>query len=126
MRVLKGISFPFRIGVRGGVVMTKADLIDSTHISESIHQVLSTHLGERAMEAIGSNISSQIFEPNDSSTHTLIKYEIVEAISQHEKRVKVAMEDIELFSENEKVYATVNYKVLDSGVEDKMTAQIGG
>jgi len=126
MKAIRGISFPFRVGSRGGVVMTKVDFIDPTHLAESIQQIVSTQIGERVMEIIGSNISTQIFEPNDESTHTLIKYEIVEAISNYEKRVGVTMADIDLYENEEKVYATINFEVLESGLRASVDTQIGG
>lgn len=126
MKALKGISFPFRVGSKGGIVMTKADLHDSTHIEESIQQIIATQVGERAMEIIGSQVSYQVYEPNEEATHTLIKYEIVDAISKYEKRVTVTMEDIEIYDEDEKIYATVNYLVLQTGLQGTTDVEIGG
>ena len=47
----KGISFPFRISNRGGVVMSTTSQNDPTHIAESIQQIFYTNHLERPMES---------------------------------------------------------------------------
>jgi phage baseplate assembly protein W len=120
MQTLKGISFPFRIGVKGGVVTTKADLTQATHLAESIQQICLTQVGERVMENLGSQISAQIFDLNEESTYTLIKYEIKDAINNFEPRVEVNMDDIEVYasSSDNEIRVTVNFKVIETGVQD--------
>lgn len=124
--IIKGISFPFRIGTKGGVAMSTSDLYQSTHLAESIQQLLSTRVGERVMENIGANISYQVFEPNEIGTHTLIKYEIVEAIKQYEKRVTVTESDVEIEEKEGIIYVTVNFLVNDTGEFGSTVVQIGG
>ena len=46
-----GISFPFRIGTKGGVVMSSTSPTEVPHIVESIKQILTTAFLERTMES---------------------------------------------------------------------------
>jgi phage baseplate assembly protein W len=106
-----GISFPFRVGVKGGVVTSTTNRLDITHIEESIEQVLRTRPLERCMEyAIHSDIDYDIFEPNDSSTRTLIAYQVEQALSDLESRIEV--KNVEVYSKDNCVYAEITFKVL--------------
>lgn len=121
-----GISFPFRIGVKGGIVMSSTSLYSVPHIEESIQQILGTRLRERVMELyFGSDVDSQIFEPNDLTTHTLIKYEIVEALTKFEPRIKVEEKDLILHSENEKLYVELTYEVVSYGLSYSSKIYVG-
>lgn len=92
-----GISFPFRVGVKGGVAMSGTNSFAIPHIEESIIQILSTNLGERTMEYhFGSNVSVSIFDPSDESANSLIKYEIVKALEKFEPRIEVETDAIQL------------------------------
>ena len=84
-----GISFPFRVGVRGGVVMSSTDRHEAPHIEESIVQILGTRPMERWMEYhIFSDLDNFLFEPNDSSLQTLLRHRLRQAM-RHDKRVKI-------------------------------------
>lgn len=96
----RGISFPFRVGNRGGVVMSGVSSTSAPHIDESIEQILLTLKGERVMEHhFGSELDTSIFEPNEVSAHNLIKYQIVEALTKHEPRITVDKDSIKLSQE---------------------------
>lgn len=85
----KGISFPFRIGVKGGVVTSSTSVSDVTHIVESIRQILGTRRFERTMEFhLFSDVDTQIFESNDVSTYTILEYQVKEALKL-EPRIEV-------------------------------------
>lgn len=106
----KGISFPFRIGVKGGVVMSVANINDFTHIDESIEQLFRTRPFERTMEQdVYSELDTSIFEPNDESLATLIEYQITNALERLEQRIEI--QDVEVFSEDSTVFATLTYTV---------------
>lgn len=106
-----GISFPFRIGVKGGVVMSSTDVRSVPHIIEAMKQILLTRPNERCMEyAFKSDIDSDIFEPNDVSTHTLLEYQVEEALKQLEDRIEV--NSVTITSEGSEIYATIDFKVL--------------
>lgn len=122
-----GISFPFRIGNKGGVVMSSTSLLEVPHIVESIAQILGTHFGERVMELdFGSGIDTQIFEPNDTTTHNLIKYEILQALKKWEPRVEVKQEDITVFQQDEKIYARIEFVVISYQTKHTAVVELGG
>lgn len=110
-RSYTGISFPFRIGVKGGVVTSTTSTREVPHIIESMKQILRTFQYERTMEHhVYSEIDTDIFEPNDTSTHTLLEYQIKDALRRLEPRIAVS--SVNFSSANSSVYATINFKVL--------------
>lgn len=110
-RGFTGISFPFRIGVKGGVVMSTTDVMDVQHIIEAMTQILLTRPMERCMEYhFKSEIDSSIFEPNNVSIRTLLSYQIMEALRELEDRITVNAVDIE--SEDSTVIAVIRFTVL--------------
>lgn len=123
----RGISFPFRLGNRGGIVMSGVTESHPHHIEESIEQILLTFKGERVMEHhIGSDIDTQIFEPNDSATHNLLKFQIAEALKEQEPRIEVTRQDITLSSEENYVYATIKYRLKAYNTTHQITTRVGG
>lgn len=130
MKGYTGISFPFRIGNRGGIVMSSTSHSDVAHIEESIIQILSTNLGERVMDyELFSDIDTQIFEVNNVTTHNFIKYQIVEALGRHEPRIEelfVESNDIIIYGEEEKIFAEINYRVVDYGTNHTIKVNLGG
>lgn len=108
-----GISFPFRVGVKGGIVLSTADDKTITHLVESMQQILLTRPLERSMEfEVHSDIDSDIFSPNDVSSHTLIAHQVRKALTELEPRIQVNSVDVvEGEQENAvivKVYFSVN------------------
>lgn len=106
-----GVSFPFRIGVKGGVVTSTTNTREVPHIIESMKQILRTFKYERTMEFhVYSDIDTDIFEPNDTSTHTLLEYQIRDALTRLEPRIEVT--DVEVEGIDSSIYATIHFKVL--------------
>jgi phage baseplate assembly protein W len=106
-----GISFPFRIGVKGGVATSSTNVREVPHIIESMRQILGTFRLERTMEFdIYSDIDADIFEPNDTSTHTLIEYQVKDCLRKHEPRIEVQRVDVT--NQNNEVWVTIMFKVL--------------
>lgn len=94
-----GVSFPFRIGVNGGVQLSTTDKYNAQHIMESIQQILNTEYSERPMEMeIYSNVDSTIFEPNDKMTQSILAEEIVDCIERLEERVSLSSDDISFYT----------------------------
>ena len=128
-----GLSFPIRIGNKGGLKMSTTSPTEFTHIEESIKQILSTSLGERVMELhFGSSISSHIFDPTDDSSYSLIKHEIVEALNKYEPRIEVTNTDITLTESIDDqtgknfLYVTVQYKVIKYNRSGSVDVNLGG
>ena len=111
-----GISFPFRISNRGGVVMSTTSAHDPTHIEESLRQIFSTNFLERPMESsIYTTVSSLLFEPNDIALQQVLKNRIVQDIMRLEERVECEEDGIEFVVEVEEdieyLYAMITYKI---------------
>lgn len=128
-----GISFPFRIGVKGGIAMSGTDINSARHIEESIQQILGTRRGERVLEYhFGSSISHALFEPNDVTLANLIKYEIIEALGHLEPRISVNTDNIKVYSEVDddgisKVIAEIPYTIKDyTNSEHTAIINLGG
>lgn len=112
-----GLSYPFRINSQGGVAVTTTNKNDSSHIDDSIKQILGTYELERPMETeIFSNLDQALFEPNDEGVQAILKSIIVEDLSRLEDRISVSEEDIDFAIEKhggvEYLYAIITYKVL--------------
>lgn len=106
-----GISFPFRVGVKGGVVMSTTNEREVPHIIEAMKQILLTRPKERCMEYhFKSDVDTCIFEPSDQSTYTLLEYQIKEALRDLEDRVEVS--SVSVFSKDSALYATIKFVVL--------------
>lgn len=122
-----GISFPFRVGSKGGIVMTTTNINDPEHIEESIRQILTTYELERPMEhEVYSAIEDFVFEPNDESLQAIMKSVIVEDLERLEGRIELSEDDIEFEVEEDEgvsiLYAIITYKVIK--YETYYTSQI--
>lgn len=104
--LVRGLSFPLRVGNKGGFVMSNH--ID--HIEESIIQILSTQLYERVMlPEFGSDIDAYIFDPNEVETQALVQYEIVEALTKWEPRIVIDTDGVKVEAEGSYMYVTITY-----------------
>lgn len=112
-----GISYPFRISNRGGVVMSTTSNNDSTHIAESIQQIFNTDFLERPMESdVYTTITSLLFEPNDITLQQVLKSRIVNDLERLEERIECSEDGIEFSVElgddgTEYLYANLIYKI---------------
>ena len=113
-----GISYPFRISNRGGVVMSTTSRFDPTHIAESIQQIFNTSYLERPMESdVYTTVTSLLFEPNNVTLQQVLKSRIVNDLERLEERIECDEEGIEFKVEvddsgTEFLYASITYKVL--------------
>lgn len=114
-----GLSFPLRLSSKGGLKMSTTSPTDFSHIEESITQILNTSIGERIVELyFGSRISSHVFDPTDEASYSLIKHEVVEALTKFEPRIEVSTSDIDLKDSLDEVtgknflHVTIHYKVI--------------
>ena len=112
-----GLSYPFRITSQGGSAISTTSKDDSSHIDDSIAQILGTYDLERPMEPeIASNLDTALFEPNDETLQELLKNIIAEDLERLEDRISVSEEDIDFVVEEdngiEYLYAIITYNVL--------------
>ena len=85
-----GISFPFRIGFRGGVVMSTTTDMEIQHIQESIRQILLTRRGERVNEPeFGADLYHSVFENIDATLVNVLSYKVQTALERWEPRIEV-------------------------------------
>lgn len=123
-RGFTGISFPFRIGVKGGVVMSTTGNNDAQHIIEAMTQILCTRPMERGMEYhFKSEIDTDIFEPNNISTRTLLKYQIEEALRELEDRISV--DSVSVQSEGSNIIAVIHFTVLAYNTSHTANIKVG-
>lgn len=112
-----GISYPFRVNNRGGVVISTTSRTDPTHIAESIQQIFNTNYLERPMESeIYTTVTSLLFEPNDIALQQVLKSRIVDDLERLEQRVECEEDDIEfeviVEDDVEYLYANITYKII--------------
>ena len=123
-RGFTGISFPFRIGVKGGVVTSTTSVMDAQHIIEAMTQILCTRPMERCMEYhFKSEIDSSVFEPNNVSIETLLVYQIKEALAELEDRIKV--DDVDIVSDDSSVIARISFTVLAYNASHTTIIKVG-
>lgn len=109
--IAKGISFPFRIGVKGGVVMSSISDTSYLHAVESMQQIVLTKIGERAMRFnYGCDADSEIFAPNDTSSHTLLAHDIKNALNTFYGDY-VEVKSVRIFGESNIIYAEVRFSL---------------
>lgn len=111
-----GLSFPFRLNNRGGIAMSTTTVTAPDHINESIAQILLTQLKERPMElAVGSDVHRSIFSPNDPVTHSILRYNILDALTRLEPRISVTEDNIFIVGIENIIYVQINYVVKEYG-----------
>lgn len=119
-----GISFPFRIGVKGGVVTSSTSVSNAQHIIEAMKQILGTRPMERCMEYhFKSDVDSDIFEPNDASCRTLIAYQVEEALRELEDRIEV--KSVDVVSKGSTINAVINFTILAYNTAHVATIKVG-
>ena len=94
-RELKGISFPFRIGGRGGVSMSGKNGTVQQHLQENVMQLLGTLEFERVMNpSKGLEDLSIIFDTLDEASKNLAIFKITEFLALNEPRIEIVEIDI--------------------------------
>ncbi|MEB3356344.1 MAG: GPW/gp25 family protein [Synechococcales bacterium] len=79
-----GFAFPASVNVQGSIQLSA----NSPNLEESIRIILGTKLGERVYRPnFGSRLSELVFEPMNSSTMTLIRLYVEEALEMWEPRI---------------------------------------
>ena len=108
----KGISFPFRVSVRGGATMSVANTNSVDKIVESMQQIVLTREGERCMEYdVYSQIDKLIFNIEDDTLRQVCEYMLKDAINRLETRVTVNEVRLARDEGTEIIYALVNFTV---------------
>lgn len=124
---IKGLSYPFRVGGRGGVVMSGRTITEEQHIKECIMTLLGTREWERVMRP-GNGIEDLdvFFDDLNETTKAMAAFKIREAITAQEPRVEVRdVTFAEVQTDNGMGHVVnVAYEVLASGEAGSMAVSI--
>jgi uncharacterized protein len=81
-----GLNFPVQVNARGEIALVSAE----KDIRQSIQIILGTRMGERVMRpTFGCRVHDLLFEPRDSTTSSLVKKYVEEALEFWEPRIQV-------------------------------------
>jgi phage baseplate assembly protein W len=113
-----GFSFPVQVNERGGV----ATASEEEKIRQSILLIISTARGERVMRPdFGCGIHSLVFSVVNSSTITLVRSSVHEALLQWEPRIDVIDIEISTTSLDEgALLISVDYRVRSTNTEQNL------
>lgn len=115
----KGISFPFRIGGRGGVTMSGRTHTIQLHVKECLESLLGQREGERVMRPYNGLEELDIFFNDlNETTKNMAIFKINEKVQQLEPRV--AITDIEIYPQDQvdgsiAHIVDITYEETDSG-----------
>ena len=119
-----GISYPFRVGNTGGVVMSTTSSTDSTHIDEGVQQIFNTMFLERPMEPeVYSSVNELLFEPNDEVLQRVLKVRIVNDLTRIDSRIRCKESDITFSVEKDNegvyyLYANIAYTIIKYSTQE--------
>lgn len=123
----KGLSFPPRVGPKGGWVMSVANNLETTKIKESIWIILSTHISDRVMEVrFGSQLLDATFENMDLTLVSILKYQVEQVLTLWEPRIKVSNVSISYDTTLMVVNVRIDYTVLNLQIMDSTVVSLGG
>ena len=89
----KGWKFPGQVAKDGSIVLSEYE----EDIREAILIVLNTELGERVMRPdYGAGIQKHVFAPLNTTTMSLVSFEVREALIRWEPRVEVLKVDVSI------------------------------
>jgi hypothetical protein len=83
----RGWAFPIAAGPDGGPAMVS----DEEDIRQAVRLILSTDRGERAMRPeFGADLQAMVFAPLNTTTLSLLRHRVEEALVRFEPRIEVA------------------------------------
>ena len=115
----KGISFPFRIGGRGGVASSGRTNSTQHHVKECLLVLLGSKEAERVMRPYNGLAELDVLFNNlNETTKNMIVFKVTEKIQEFEPRVSVVSIDVAeeiLFDDSRAFVITVIYRENDTG-----------
>ena len=104
-----GWAFPVSLDASGGVAITSAE----EDVRQSIRIILGTNLGERVMRPdFGSGLRAFVFETISTTTLTLLRTRVEDALIRWEPRISVERVDVALPNRSSsQVNISINYRV---------------
>jgi phage baseplate assembly protein W len=99
-----------------------SSVTNENSIKQAIKNLILTVPGEKPFQPlVGSRVYELLFEPLDPFTVDAIQDEIINTITQHEKRVKLINVDVTPIYENNKINVTVEYQVVGVPIIEEIT-----
>ena len=105
--------------MRGGTVATLAatDTERVSVIRQSMRRIVETPRGSRIMAGeLGCAVDSQVFEPNDASTHSIIAAVSGLAVAEQEPRIRALRVSANQDEETNKVRVYIDIAVKETGI----------
>ena len=120
--ILHAIKYPFAIDAGGGRAAEESDY--EAYIRQLIRQVLMTAPGERINRpSFGAGVRRMVFAPNNPATASLTQTLIYQALSQWLSSV-IKVEEISVTAENETLFITIHYLVIQRGVTRVLNEEV--
>lgn len=99
---------------------------DAAAINNSIKNILLTRKGSvPGKPTFGSNLDDVLFNQLDHITKSLLEDQIIEALTQWEKRILVTNVLVQDVPEYNKLIATISYKYRDKGLDINEQISVG-
>lgn len=99
-----------------------SSVTNESAIKQAIKNLILTVPGEKPFQPlIGSRVYELLFEPLDPFTVDAIQDEIINTITQHEKRVQLINVDVTPIYENNKINVTIEYQVIGVPIIEEIT-----
>ena len=110
----RGWAFPVRLDAGGGVALA----VHEDDVRQAIQIILGTNLGERLMRPeFGSGIRAFVFESVSTTTLTLLKSRVEEALVRWEPRIDIQRVDVTLpTSLRNRLDVMIDYRVRATNV----------
>ena len=99
-----------------------SSVTNENSIKQAIKNLILTVPGEKPFQPlVGSRVYELLFEPLDLFTVDAIQDEIINTITQHEKRVQLINVDVTPIYENNKINVSVEYQVIGVPIIEEIT-----
>lgn len=113
-----GPAFPLRVNDRGGVAVSS----EGERIRQSIRVILGTAKGERVMRPeFGCELAGMVFSVINSSTLTLVRSAVTEALTRWEPRIDVL--EVRVFADERRegvLTIHVSYRIRRTNTEENL------
>ncbi len=108
----KGLAFPLQVNARHEFALSEAE----RDIEQSIQIILGTRPGERVMRpTFGCRVYELLFEPRDSTTFSMLRKYVEDALAFWEPRITVLSVNPSLDENNDSsIYVEIEYQIKET------------
>ncbi|MEM5773703.1 MAG: GPW/gp25 family protein [Anaerolineaceae bacterium] len=108
----KGLAFPLQVNARHEFALSEAE----RDIEQSIRIILGTRPGERVMRpTFGCRVYELLFEPRDSTTFSMLRKYVEDALAFWEPRITVLSVNPTLDENNDSsIYVEIEYRIKET------------